>query len=197
MLQRSATPGRMAGMLALLAMLRMMLPLEARSDPSVFYSNQDLSVPAITLSELNIPSGGSYGSLQGDLEWGASAIVVDSSPAIGYFPADAPGMIVRRIEQLWSWRVLKNKVSSISQVSTAYTIRDQYGRENRFTSVNDLGSSIAVECYPLEVELDDDAEKNNQWLVTQSVDLHFSAADAYRSGQYAGYITVIVTIEEI
>lgn len=102
--------------------------------------------------------------------------------------------VIRQIERLWEWKILKNKNEEKPYITTEYTIAGSDGKLDTFSSSNDPSSELAVSLEKGGVAIIED--KNNQWVATEGVRLLLDLAKITRSGQYSGTICALITISK-
>lgn len=161
------------------------------ADPPVFFHKKDITLQKISPRELGNTVDGSISIDEGaiDLQLSSSGSVLndyDINPE-GYTTT----AVKRRIDELWEWKILKNKNDNKPYITAEYSITGANGQRGALSNQSDPSDSIDVQIEPLPLSW---SEKNNQWICTGGIDLVLDLADISKSGNYAGTITTLISI---
>ncbi|MCF8215860.1 MAG: hypothetical protein K9I59_03240 [Chlorobium sp.] len=191
---RKRSPGflfRQISVAPLLLASLLFFPPPICADPPVFFHKKDITLQKISSRELGNAVDGSISIDEGaiDLQLSSSGSVLndyDINPE-GYTTT----AVKRRIDELWEWKILKNKNDNKPYITAEYSITGANGQRSALSNQSDPSDSIDVQIEPLPLSW---SEKNNQWICTGGIDLVLDLADISKSGNYAGTITTLISI---
>ncbi|NTV93747.1 MAG: hypothetical protein HGA72_10970 [Chlorobiaceae bacterium] len=170
----------------LLFLLCIVSSRSASADPRPHFEEK-ITLESIKASDLGLSSSSlTAGEITVD-SYGQAAL-----PGLTAEMFSDPTKVTRKIDKLWEWKILKNKNEEIPYFTTEYIVIGSNGSRNTFSSSIDPSSTIGVSLEKKGVVVQED--KNNQWIVGESVELLLDLADVNRSGQYSGSISALVTI---
>lgn len=165
-------------------------PHNACADPPVHINQKKVTLDKITPREIGLPVQGnlaiSEGSIDFDLNGDGS---VRNGEEIGIDESHTGSGIIRRIDQLWRWTVLKKEERPY--IKAEYTVTGLNGQHDVLSLENDPSQTITVRVQSLPLAWE---EKNNQWICTGSVDLVMELSDIAKSGNFEGTITTLISI---
>jgi len=161
------------------------------ADPPFFFHKKDITLQKISPRELGNAVDGSISIDEGaiDLQLSSSGSVLNDYDINLESYTTTP--LKRRIDELWEWKILKNKNDNKPYITAEYSITAANGQRGMLSNQSDPSDSIDVQIEPLPLSW---SEKNNQWICTGGIDLVLSLADISRSGNYAGTITTLISI---
>jgi len=166
--------------------------MTALGDPPVFFQKKDITLQKISPRELENSVDGSLAIDEGgiDLRLGS-----DGSPLNDYeIPLGdsyTATTIRRRIEELWEWKILKNKNEDKPYIKAEYSVTGANGQRGVLSNTSDPSDIINVKIEPIALSW---KEKNNQWICSGNIELILDIADISRSGTFEGTINTLISI---
>ncbi|HED31404.1 MAG TPA: hypothetical protein ENN50_06955 [Prosthecochloris aestuarii] len=177
----------------LLCVVTLLCFRQAFADPPVHIITKKITIDDIRPSDLGFPGSGSMAVNEGSAEfdimpygWDAVGSVNTEPELLG--PATK---VTRRIENLWEWKVLKNKHDKKPDIDVEYRVIGGNGKRDVMTHVIDPTATLPVTLRPYPVT---ETEKNNQWIFSGAAEIEMDFADIKKSGNYEGEIEIRITI---